>query len=403
MSLETPTTKQISDNIIAQLQSTLNQSIPLLPKSFLRVLSKTLAGVFILLYKYAGFTFLQMFVSTASNQSTQVLGKNVVPLVEWGRLIGIGDPIQATNAELQIEITVTNQTGSISSGTPLLGATNGVTYVILTSVALDAPTVTTTVRAIEDPSGGGGAGVVGNLAPGSIVSFVNTLPNVNSDTTVLSQVVTGAEGESTEAYRQRIVDRFRAIPQGGAYADYRQWGLEVAGIANIFPYTGASPGEVDVYVLATVESSGDPDGIPTGAQLLDVFNSIELDQNGLATRRPANAFVNSLPITRKGFDVEVDNLVVDDPVSVQAEIVTAVTNFLFNRAPFIEGLDTAPANNRVSRNQLLSLVGDIVDSEGGTFDDLILKDGGVPITLYVLGDGGNPLGELAKADSVTFI
>ena len=51
MSLDTTTTKEISDNIIAQLESTLNQTIPGLPKSFYRVLSKALSGVFILLWK----------------------------------------------------------------------------------------------------------------------------------------------------------------------------------------------------------------------------------------------------------------------------------------------------------------------------------------------------------------
>ena len=98
MSLSTPTTKEISDNIIAQLEASLNQAIPLLPKSFLRVLSKVLAGVFILLYKYVGFMFLQIFVDAASASATEVNGKTVVPLTAWGRLIGVGDPVSATSA-----------------------------------------------------------------------------------------------------------------------------------------------------------------------------------------------------------------------------------------------------------------------------------------------------------------
>lgn len=83
MSLQTPTTKEISDNIIAQLEASLNQSIPLLPKSFLRVLSKALAGVFVLLYKYGGFMFLQVFVRTASAKETIINGNSVTPLIEW--------------------------------------------------------------------------------------------------------------------------------------------------------------------------------------------------------------------------------------------------------------------------------------------------------------------------------
>ena len=51
MALDTPTTQEINDTILAQLEASLNQVIPLLPRSFLRVLAKTIAAVFTLLYK----------------------------------------------------------------------------------------------------------------------------------------------------------------------------------------------------------------------------------------------------------------------------------------------------------------------------------------------------------------
>lgn len=137
MSLQTPTTKEINENIIAQLEASLNQTIPLLPKSFLRVLSKALSGVFILLYKYAGFMFLQQFVRTASIEPTEINGQTVRPLIEWGRLVGVGDPVPATQAELLINITVNNQGGTLPSGSQLVGADNGVTYITIGSVALD--------------------------------------------------------------------------------------------------------------------------------------------------------------------------------------------------------------------------------------------------------------------------
>ena len=111
MSLVTPTTKDISDNIIAQLEASLNQTIPLLPKSFTRVLAKAMAAVFVLLYKYGGFIFLQIFVQTASNVDTEINGKTVNPLIEWGRLIGVGDPTPATSAQLLVDINVETQTG----------------------------------------------------------------------------------------------------------------------------------------------------------------------------------------------------------------------------------------------------------------------------------------------------
>ena len=120
MPLQTPTTKQINDNIIAQLEASLNQTIPLLPKAFLRVLAKVLAGVFILLYKYGGWNSLQQFVETASFAETEINGRTLNPLLTWGRQVGVGDPAAATQAELIVDIVVENQTGFLPSGSQLV-------------------------------------------------------------------------------------------------------------------------------------------------------------------------------------------------------------------------------------------------------------------------------------------
>ncbi len=397
MSLSTPTTEEISNNIIAQLESSLNQSIPLLPKSFMRVLAKVLAAVFVILYKYAGFIFLQMFVQEASNSETIINGRPVVPLVQWGRLIGVGDPVPATRAELEIEITVNTQTGSLPSNTQLVSSDNGVTYLTIGSVLLNAPLVTATVRAASDQAGGGGVGTIGNLDIGAKLSFVNPLANISNVALVTDQLETGAEAESTEAYRQRVIDRFQKRPQGGALADYVIWGKEPAGIIGIFPYTSDCPGQVDVYVEATEESSGSPDGIPTGAQLQEVQDSIDFDQDGLATRRPANALVNTLPISRTGFEVTVFGLTADDLAQTQADITSAVEEYIAAREPYIDGLSVPPRKDRIAQTALSGLVDDVVNAAGGIFNGVSLIQSSVTIAIYTLG-----IGEKARTDAVNF-
>ena len=399
MSLTTPTTKEISDNIIAQLEASLNQTIPLLPKAFLRVLSKVLAGVFILIYKYAGFIFLQIFVAKASSKDTTVLGLIVNPLTFWGRLIGVGDPVAATNAELLIDITVENQTGSLPSGSQLVNSSNGVTYITIGSVLLNAAVVQATIRAVSDQVDGGGAGVIGNLDPGSIVSFANPLANVARNATVVSQTITGADAEDPEVYRQRIIDRFQKRSQGGAYADYELWGEEAAGIINVYPYTG-NPGEVDVYSEATVASSGSPDGIPTTAQLESVLDLINFDENGLASRRNANTFVNSIAITRTGFDITVAGIAgVSDLGQVQDDIETALTEFFLSVEPFIAGLSIPPRRDQITRTRVSSIVEDIVTAANGTFTSAIFQKTGIAgsLSAYILGEG-----EKAKASNIFF-
>ena len=400
MALQTPTTNDISDNIIAQLEATLNQTIPLLPKSFLRVLAKVLAGVFIIIYKYAGFIFLQIFVATASAKDTTIFGIVINPLKFWGRLIGVGDPVAATNAELLIDITVENQTGSLPSGSQLLNADNGVTYITIGSVLLDAAIVQATIRAVSDQTGGSGAGTIGNLQPADVISFANPLPNVARDAVVDSQIVTGADAEATEVYRQRAIDRFQARPQGGAYADYRIWGEEVAGIINIYPYTASNPGEVDVYAEATEASSGSADGVPTGAQLTAVENSIELDDAGLASRRPANAFVNVFAITRTSFDTIISGLTVDNPGQVQDDITNAVVTYYLESEPFVDGLTIPPRKDRLTRSALIGLVEDIVTAANGAFTtvNFSLTAGGGNLEIYTLLEG-----EKAKSGTVSYV
>lgn len=393
------TTKEISDNIINQLQAALNQSIPLLPKSFNRVLSKAIAAVLVTLFKYADWLGLQQLVATASGQETTLLGKKVTPLVFWGELIGVGRPTEATRAEIVVDVTVLNQTGELPSGQQLVGKSNGVTYLSITSVELNAPTVQIVARAVSDQSGGGGRGSVGNLTDGAAVSFANPIDNVRRDATVAGQSVTGADAEAVEVYRQRVIDRFQKRPQGGAYADYQQWAESVPGIINAYPYTG-DPGQVDVYVEATPTSSGSADGIPTSAQQGAVLGAINFDDDGLAKRRNASAWPNIYPIARTGFDVDVSGITgVDDLAATRDEVTAAVREYFANAAPYLPGLSVPPRRDRLTSTRLSAIVEDIVTARGGFFTSARFTKAGTAQNLqaYALAEG-----EKTKADTVGF-
>jgi uncharacterized phage protein gp47/JayE len=397
MPLVTPTTAQIAANITVQLEAALSQTIPLLPKAFSRVLAKVLAGVYVTLYKYAGFSLLQQFVSTATMAETVVNGISIRPLVEWGRLVGVGDPLGATQAELVLTVTVLAQDASLPGGAQLLYAPTGVVYQTVASVELDAATVTVTVRASSDQAGGDGSGTVGNLEPGQLLQFASPLANVARAATVTGTDVEGAEGELEDIYRGRVLLRFRRRPQGGAYADYQQWGAAVAGIRAVYPYTGA-PGQVDVFV----EAVDGPDGIPSGAQLAAVRDAIDYDPDeapsptGLANRRPANAAVNVLPITRVAFDVEISGLEAVDTAAVLAAIDDGLDEFLRARAPFIVGLSSLPRLDRVTQGAVAGVANEIAEANGASVASVILRRTGASIQQYTLAHG-----ELAKLGSLT--
>lgn len=397
MSLTTPTTKDVNDNLIAALEASINQTIPLLPKSALRVISKALSGLFIIIYKYAGFSFLQMFIAHASFKPTIVNGVTLTPLIELGTQLGAGTPDAAVQAQLIVDITVLNQGGTIAAGVQLLSLDNGVTYTVLSEISLNAATVQGTVIAAGDQSGGSGAGALGNLVAGAVITFAETQLDVAADTVVNSTLVTGANAQSEESYRSEVLSFSQARPRGGAYSDYRVWALEVPGITNVYPYTG-NPGQVNVYSEASEASSGSPDGIPTAAQLIEVDDAIQLDDAGLASNRPAGAFINSLPISRVTFDISIYNLVVNNISSVEQDIENGLKEFYFSREPFISGLSVPPRIDRISQPDAAGVVSDIVNAAGGTFDSLLVKIGGVVNTLYALQEG-----EKAKLGTVDFI
>jgi uncharacterized phage protein gp47/JayE len=390
-------TQETAEKIVANVEAETSDTIPLLPKAFTRALAKALAGVHVLLYKFAGFIFLQMFVRHASAKDVTILGRTVNPLGEWGALVGAGERLAATRAAFTLDVSVTDQTGTLSKNTQFVRTQTGVVYLSLASVARDAATISVPVRAVSDPNGDGGAGTIGNLVAGDKLQVVSPPAGIVPTAEVATVTTTGAEAESVPAWRQRIADLYQSRPQGGAFSDYRQWAKTVAGIVSVYPYKGA-PGEVDVYVEASVASSGSADGIPTGAQLTAVADAIQLNESGLASRRPVGAAINTLAITRSAFDMTVNGLDVDDTPAAEAAITSAVDEFLRTREPFIVGLSVLPRLDRVTEADVSGVVGRVASALGATVASVQLTQGGQPLAAYTLGAG-----ERAKLGTPDFV
>ncbi len=373
MSMTPLSVEDIAAQLISDIEGKIGATIPFLPIAFIRVLSKALAAGIVLLYKYVGFIFLQLFVATASDKETMVGGLTIVPLTEWGRLVGLGPPVAAVPAELTATVLVLNQTGQpIPSGTTLVYEPTGVVYAMTASVLRDAATKTITIEAISDQTGGGGVGTIGNLTNGSTLSFSSPVADVQRNVDIASTVVTGEDAESSILYRQRVLDRFQKPPQGGALADYEAWALEAPGIIRALVYTGALPGTVEVYLEADTVSSGSPDGIPTQPQLDAALALIDLDQAGRATRRPANALAFTLAITRKAFKVVVIALDAPDPSTMETSIADGLDILFAEFEPFIGGLTVTP-RDRVTQSEVSGVVHDITSAGGATFSSVTLE------------------------------
>lgn len=385
-------TQELIENLEAQIQSSLDENAPFLPKSFLRVIAKVSAGTYVTLYKYIGGIATLLLIRTAPFRDVTINGRTFNPLIEWGRQIGAGDPHEATRAVLRVSIEVATQAGYIAAGHQLVFPSTGVIYLVRSSRFLDSPTIELEVEASSDPQGGGGAGTIGNLAVGSKLMFVTVPPNVAREATVVGTVVEGGDAEREEEYRARVLRHAQRRPQGGAPVDYANWGESPAGIFRVYPYRSNTPGEIDIYVEA-LSTPDNPDGIPTSDQLDAVKEAIDFDVDGLASRRPINKAVNTYAITRKGFTVHVNGLVGEDVAGAQEALEQAADDYFRAAEPYIRGLSVPPRRDRITLAALSGEIESVAASRGCTIASVELLDGSSKITAYQLG-----VGEKAKLE-----
>jgi len=390
---------ELETTIKNQIGAALSQTIPLFPKAFTNIAAKVFAAVYVVLYKYQAFGILQIFVRHASAEATAFNGKTVVPLFEWGQWLGVGLPLEGQRAEHTVSLGVITPSGTLAQGTVFLRKSTGVLYESLGAVPITGSSITVTVRAFSDQADGRGYGSLGNLVAGDELELANPPAAVRSRAYVIARTVDGADPEDIESsYRQRVWLAIARPRQGGAESDYYSWGRSVPGIVGVWPYEGSTPNRLNVYVEATPESSGSPDGVPTDAQRGAVWNAIQFDEEGLRRRRPAGMLIDVLPITRKALDVRVSGLVAPDVPATRAAVTAAVDQYLRQRRPWISGLDLLPVRNQATVAGIGGVVASTVYANKGTFVRVQLFDGPSERHVYTLEPG-----QLAKLGAMTWV
>jgi hypothetical protein len=391
---ENKTIEEIYNLLINAFQQQFNNKLRILPKSFIRILSKVLAGIFITLYKQIGCLFLQLFPETAYWKEVTILGLKVRPLVKWGILIGVGLPWSGTQWKGIITVEVTTPNTTLRGGTQLKSELTGELYTTDTIKQLTNETELIQVTCTT-------IGTTGNLQAGDVLNFVNPLGNVKKAATVTTIINDGTDDETEGEYRYRVVNRYRMQPQGGALADYRIWASDVPGVLSVYPYNDAdSPSGVLLYVSGNPAVY--PDRLPTDALLFQVGDACTYNpETKKATRKPITAvldpsgngsYSNIRPVTIIDFSVYINGLAGIIPSEFADAVRPAVEDYFLGREPYIRGLsDDNNKTNIVSRNNVSSVVDQIAISVKTEFDAVTMTLGEYEIPSYTLG-----MGELAK-------
>lgn len=390
MAYENKTVDYVYDLLIQSFQEKFNNRLRLLPKSFIVVLAKVCAAIFVVPYKLAGWFYLQLFPDTASFDRVNVLGHDLRPLVKLGNLFGVGEPTSGQEWEGVIAAVVALEGQVIMQGAQLKSDKTGLVYVT-------SETVTTAGESVNLPVYCSQAGAAGNLEIGDEVKFVSPLSGVEQAAAVSSVTQAGVDDETEAHYRARVVNRYSNQPQGGALSDYRIWAFDAEGVLQTYPYNGEnSPGDVIIYVAGT------PDVYPTrvpGRELcVAVGEACTYDpETGEANRKPLTAildpnndgtYLNIRPVSIVTIDLAVTGITGVDPGDFAAAFKSVAATYLLGREPYIRGLsDDNNRTNSVQTNSLIALANSVATGLKAAFGTVEMSIAGDAVESYTLGSG----------------
>jgi uncharacterized phage protein gp47/JayE len=384
-----PTLNELYTQILSDLESSesINITIPLFGKNFLRALAMVQAAKMKLLYLRVGFVQKNIFVDTADSEA---IGGT---LERFGRVKLGRNPFPARAAEYTIEVVGTIG-ATIPASTVFRSDDDSLNptklYILDNAYTLTATTDTVIVRALE-------AGNDSQLLVGDTMTSTIPLANIEQVATVTIESVEPLAAETIEQYRRITIEAFRLEAQGGAGADYRLWAFDVQAVRQAYPYAkSGNANEVDLYIEATIADSTDGKGTPSGATLAAVESVIEDPTATRPARKPLTVFaVNYIAVTP--LDVEVQIQGTNSPTTEQqATITTAIEEALNSVRPFVDSIDIeANRNDTIDLFKLGQIILNAIPAFPFTGIQLLVNTN--VVTSYTFEDG-----EIPYLDDVIF-
>jgi uncharacterized phage protein gp47/JayE len=344
----------LSDLIKRSLQniiSTLPKADALLRFSNLNVIGTVVAGMTHQHYGYLDYIALQATPYTATDEYLEA----------WGALRGVYRKA-ATQAIGTVKFSAVAG-AIIPNGTKIIRS-DSQQYTVINSYQ-SADFIVVTIQALADPNGLKGAD--GNSEAETQFSLGQSIPGVNSSG-VSGPIVGGADIETSEDFKSRVIAAYQSTPQGGAKNDYEVWATEVEGVTRAWcvPLVYGA-GTVGVYFL--VESSdSNPMGLPQGSN--GVASGEERDTpatgdqlrvaNYLYPLRPTTALVYGLSPTLESINLSIQGV---RPVDREAVRLSLQQSLLNNSAPGRKVLIASiwAAVNKVESVNDFSIISPIAD------------------------------------------
>lgn len=268
-----PSLPEIRTRIEADVASRLGLGA-LLRRGVLKVLAAVQAGASHMLHGHLDWNARQLMVDTAE-------------LEHLDRWAGIWGVTRKPAAFAEGSVILDGSDGAeIPAGT-LLQRADGVRYAVDEDAEISAGIATVTVTAVL-------AGAAGNEADDVELTLVSPIAGVQTTAVIAGGgLADGADSESDEELRARVLARIQQPPHGGAAGDYEAWTLEVTGVTRVWvrpEWTGIGT----VGVLFVLDN--DPSSI------FPPIEKVQEVEDYLAERRPVTADVVVVAPTPKNLN-----------------------------------------------------------------------------------------------------
>jgi uncharacterized phage protein gp47/JayE len=234
-------------------------------------------------------------------------------LERWCTIWGINRKVAAPATGT---VTFTVQAGSLIPFGTLLQALDGVQYQTSTDATVSASTATASVTALVPAA-------AGNRAMGQNLTLVSPVVGVQSTATA-GELSGGADVETDNALRARLLARIQQPPHGGASYDYTAWALEVPGVTRAWVY----PAELGLGTV-TVRFVRDNDG--TGTAIIPDVGEVAAVQAYIDARRPVTAQLTVVAPAAVQLNFTIQGLV-PATFTVQAAVQAELADLLLREA-----------------------------------------------------------------------
>lgn len=302
MTFKRPTLPEIISRIKGDIETRLSTG-RLLVTGFLSIMATAYAGAVHLLHGHIEWAIKQLFPDTAESEF----------LARWASIWGVSRT-SAVYAGGSVIFTGTD--GSIIPSGTRLRRSDGEFFRTDASGEITSGSVDIAVTPVN-------AGITGDTEEGTLLELVTSISGIDTSATVATGgIINGADSEDDESLRERLLDRIKQPPHGGADFDYIKWAKEVNGVTRAWAYPLAMGAGT---VALTFVLDNEDDIIPDAGKVAEVQEYIEDP-----SRRPVTADLTVFAPTAVPLDLTIS--VTPGTAEVKAAVENSIKDLIRREA-----------------------------------------------------------------------